>query len=281
MGPKVKKFEETFVSSFGWTDGVMNNSGSSANLLAVAALANPATEDGLQARRRGDRAGALLVDDRVADHPVRPRPGDRRHRSGDLQHRSQRDREGDRAEDARRHDRAGLRQSLRHGCDRRHLQAPQPDPDRGLLRGARRLLRRQGGRQVRPRRHLQLLLLAPHDDARGRHHRHRRFRAGRADAHPARPWLGARGEGSRPLAEAVSRHRPALPVRECRLQPAADGVVGRDGPGAAAEAREVRRHAPREFGLVPPRARPVRRLLRLPGGDARRAAARGSASRSA
>ena len=48
MGPKVKKFEEVFTSTFGWTDGVMNNSGSSANLLAVAALANPATRDGLR-----------------------------------------------------------------------------------------------------------------------------------------------------------------------------------------------------------------------------------------
>src|SRR5258708_25436914 len=48
MGPKVKKFEETFVSTFGWTDGVMNNSGSSANLLAVAALANPATKYGFK-----------------------------------------------------------------------------------------------------------------------------------------------------------------------------------------------------------------------------------------
>jgi len=48
MGPKVRKFEEVFASTFGWTDGVMNNSGSSANLLAVAALANPATEDGLR-----------------------------------------------------------------------------------------------------------------------------------------------------------------------------------------------------------------------------------------
>ena len=49
MGPKVKKFEEMFCTEFGWTDGVMSNSGSSANLLAVAALANPATEDGLKA----------------------------------------------------------------------------------------------------------------------------------------------------------------------------------------------------------------------------------------
>jgi CDP-6-deoxy-D-xylo-4-hexulose-3-dehydrase len=44
----VKKFEEMFCTEFGWTEGVMNNSGSSANLLAVAALANPATEDGLR-----------------------------------------------------------------------------------------------------------------------------------------------------------------------------------------------------------------------------------------
>src|SRR5205085_10180996 len=42
MGPKVKKFEETFTAAFGWAEGVMNNSGSSANLLAVAGLANPA-----------------------------------------------------------------------------------------------------------------------------------------------------------------------------------------------------------------------------------------------
>src|SRR5471032_3321301 len=48
MGPKVKKFEEMFCTEFGWTEGVMNNSGSSANLLAVAALANPVTEDGLR-----------------------------------------------------------------------------------------------------------------------------------------------------------------------------------------------------------------------------------------
>src|SRR5260370_22750787 len=48
MGPKVKKFEETFVSTFGWTEGVMNNSGSSANLLAVAGLPNPATKGGLK-----------------------------------------------------------------------------------------------------------------------------------------------------------------------------------------------------------------------------------------
>ena len=97
-----------------------------------------------QAGRRGDRAGALLVDHGVAADPVRAGAGDRRHRPGDIQHRSQRDREGDRAQDPRRHDRAGLRQPLRDGCDRRHLQAPQPDPDRGLLRGAGRLLRRQG-----------------------------------------------------------------------------------------------------------------------------------------
>ena len=48
MGEKVKAFERQFADNFGWAHGVMNNSGSSANLLAVAALANPACADGLK-----------------------------------------------------------------------------------------------------------------------------------------------------------------------------------------------------------------------------------------
>ena len=40
MGPKVKGFEREFCSAFGFAHGVMNNSGSSANLLAVAAACN-------------------------------------------------------------------------------------------------------------------------------------------------------------------------------------------------------------------------------------------------
>lgn len=51
MGPKVRHFERVFADEFGWRHGVMNNSGSSANLLAVAAIANPATKNGL---KRGD-----------------------------------------------------------------------------------------------------------------------------------------------------------------------------------------------------------------------------------
>ncbi|WP_420402514.1 DegT/DnrJ/EryC1/StrS family aminotransferase [Nisaea sp.] len=42
MGPKVKKFEREFADHFGWKNGIMVNSGSSANLLAVAAIVNPA-----------------------------------------------------------------------------------------------------------------------------------------------------------------------------------------------------------------------------------------------
>jgi CDP-6-deoxy-D-xylo-4-hexulose-3-dehydrase len=49
MGPKVKGFEQEFCAAFGFSQGVMNNSGSSANLLAVAALANPAAKRGLRA----------------------------------------------------------------------------------------------------------------------------------------------------------------------------------------------------------------------------------------
>ena len=48
MGPKVKGFEKEFCAAFGFGHGMMNNSGSSANLLAVAALANPAAKNGLR-----------------------------------------------------------------------------------------------------------------------------------------------------------------------------------------------------------------------------------------
>ncbi|MBM3579986.1 MAG: aminotransferase class I/II-fold pyridoxal phosphate-dependent enzyme [Alphaproteobacteria bacterium] len=49
MGPEVRKFEEQYAREFGHKYGVMNNSGSSANLLAVAAIANPATTNSLKA----------------------------------------------------------------------------------------------------------------------------------------------------------------------------------------------------------------------------------------
>jgi CDP-6-deoxy-D-xylo-4-hexulose-3-dehydrase len=48
MGEKVRGFERAFADAYGWRHGIMNNSGSSANLLAIAAIANPATEDGLR-----------------------------------------------------------------------------------------------------------------------------------------------------------------------------------------------------------------------------------------
>ena len=48
LGPKVKAFERQFADSLRLGHGVMNNSGSSANLLAVAALASDATSDGLK-----------------------------------------------------------------------------------------------------------------------------------------------------------------------------------------------------------------------------------------
>ena len=49
MGKEVRKFEEIYAKTMGHKYGVMNNSGSSANLLAVAALANPATDNSLKA----------------------------------------------------------------------------------------------------------------------------------------------------------------------------------------------------------------------------------------
>jgi CDP-6-deoxy-D-xylo-4-hexulose-3-dehydrase len=48
MGPKVKQFERAFADHYGWSHGVLSNSGSSANLLAVASLANPEAKDGLR-----------------------------------------------------------------------------------------------------------------------------------------------------------------------------------------------------------------------------------------
>ena len=48
MGPKVKSFERAFADKHGFAHGVMVNSGSSANLLAVAALVNPETADALK-----------------------------------------------------------------------------------------------------------------------------------------------------------------------------------------------------------------------------------------
>lgn len=41
MGPKVKQFEQAFCDMFSFKKGVTSNSGSSANLLAIAALTNP------------------------------------------------------------------------------------------------------------------------------------------------------------------------------------------------------------------------------------------------
>ena len=48
MGQKVKSFETAFSSSGSFGPGVMVNSGSSANLLAIAALTNPEARDALQ-----------------------------------------------------------------------------------------------------------------------------------------------------------------------------------------------------------------------------------------
>lgn len=48
MGAKVKAFERQFADKYTFAHGTMVNSGSSANLLAVAAIANPETKDGLK-----------------------------------------------------------------------------------------------------------------------------------------------------------------------------------------------------------------------------------------
>lgn len=49
MGKEVRKFEEQYAKAFGHKYAVSNNSGSSANLLAISAIANPATKNNLKA----------------------------------------------------------------------------------------------------------------------------------------------------------------------------------------------------------------------------------------
>jgi CDP-4-dehydro-6-deoxyglucose reductase, E1 len=49
MGKKVRAFEEQYANLYGHGYGVMSNSGSSANLLSIAALANPVTPNHLKA----------------------------------------------------------------------------------------------------------------------------------------------------------------------------------------------------------------------------------------
>jgi CDP-6-deoxy-D-xylo-4-hexulose-3-dehydrase len=48
MGDKTRGFERAFADKYGWAHGVMSNSGSSANLLAIAAIANHACKEGLR-----------------------------------------------------------------------------------------------------------------------------------------------------------------------------------------------------------------------------------------
>ncbi len=48
MGDQVLRFERAYCDHFGYAHGVSNNSGSSANLLMLAALANPMCADGLR-----------------------------------------------------------------------------------------------------------------------------------------------------------------------------------------------------------------------------------------
>ena len=62
LGDKVKSFEKEFAGRYGWSHAVMNNSGSSANLLAVAAIANPETKDGLKPGDEVATQGVFLID---------------------------------------------------------------------------------------------------------------------------------------------------------------------------------------------------------------------------
>ncbi|NJM34845.1 MAG: hypothetical protein HC850_09190 [Rhodomicrobium sp.] len=216
MGDQVRGFERAFADYHGWAHGVMSNSGSSANLLAIAALANPAMTDGL---RPGDEVivpalswsttvwpliqlglkpvivdidpSTLNIDPAEIEKAIGPKT-------------------------------RGLMIVPVYGnpcdmdaiadiCERRGLVLIE---DCCEALGAF-----HGGKPVGASgaRRFQLLLFAPYHDARRRHHRDRRFRAGRDDAHPARPWLDPRGRGQAALVRPLSGLRQALPVRQSRL----------------------------------------------------------------
>ena len=113
-GRYAKQFEREFARAVGVRHALLCNSGSSANLLASAALTSPKLgERRLQPGRRGDHRRRGLPDDGQPDHPERARAGLRRRRARHLQPRRLAARSRARAAHARDHGRAHARQPVR------------------------------------------------------------------------------------------------------------------------------------------------------------------------
>src|SRR3990167_9332941 len=251
MGEKVRRFEALWAEYVGAGQAVMVNSGSSANLIAAEALRSPFLPRHLQP---GDEVivPAVLP---ARDDRRRAGPGGRRPRH--VHARPGRRRGRDRPAHARDHGGAPPRQRARHGGARRAGAASRSLPARGRLRGSRRAVPRRESRELRARRGVQLLLLAPHQHDRGRDGRHRGRAPRRPGADAARARLAARRAQEARRAE--SGDRRALLLRELRLQPAAHGAPGgvRHPPDGAA--RAVHPDAPGERGVLEPVLREVRR----------------------
>ena len=167
------------------------NSGSSANLLAVATLTSHLLGD--RRLRPGDEVitvAAGFPTTVAPGHPARPGAGLRRRHAARLQPRRLAARGGPLAADAGGDGGPHARQPLRPGRGERLLQAARALAGGGQLRRGRLPLPGAQDRHLRRPRHAQLLPAAPHDHGRGRRGPHQRRHAGEGDDLAAR--LGAR-----------------------------------------------------------------------------------------
>ena len=282
MGAQCRAFEREFADYLGVEHAVMVNSGSSANLIALFAMADALIPVRWRAAGPypagigGHRSSLDLVDHDLAGVAGRRKAGFRRLRSALAADGAGRDRSRHHARYLchRGGSRAGRRRRRGGGGGDR---APQEAlAVRGHLRGVGRRLERQAGRQLRPPRQLQLLLLPPHHHHRRRNGGDERCAARRPVAGDARPWMGSRhacGQGNRCR---LSAHRSSLSVPDHRLQRPADRDQRGDRARAIEKAAGIQREPARD---CPPSRRgsrgpgPGRRARAHPARPARHARA--------
>ena len=239
MGRHVREFEEAFAARFGRKYAVMVNSGSSANLVAVAALCYR-KQGALQARRRGHRAEHLVGHDLPPAAPVRAEDEVRGRGAGDPEHGRGGPRARHHGQDAHGGHRERPRQPLPSGRDPAHLRRARDHPLRGQLRVDGRHARRPVHGELRPGRHLQHLLLAPHLDDGGRPGGHGRQGAVQpAEGHP-QPRLDPRPGCRQPALRAPrGRFLRVLPVHPAGLQRPPRRNARGHRQGATREARRL------------------------------------------
>ena len=276
-GRYASHFERAFARRVGRRHALLCNSGSSANLLAVSALTSPlARRAPPAAGRRGHHRRRRLPDHRQPDRPERARAGVRRRRARHVQRRRRR---GSPTAVGPRTRAIMLAHTLGNPFDLdavlRHRRRARPVAGRGLLRRARRDVRRPTGRHVRRPRHRELLPRPPHHDGRGRLRAHRHAADRKRIVESFRDWgrdcWCAPGEDEHlrqalrlAARRAALRLRPQVHLLARRLQPEAHRHAGRGRRRAAGEARRLRRGAPPELVAAARRASSRSRTLLVP-----------------